>query len=96
MLLRLGLTFFPAMLLGLVLLAGMVLASPRFDEGRAALTPAPPAPDDRLPARKATEATREGGFRSGLAFGVLAAGLGFTALAGMAVLVTLVFVLATR
>jgi hypothetical protein len=78
-LLRLGLTFAPAMFLGVVLLAGLYLAT------AARPTPAPeaaPAPG--------------GSFRSGLAVGVLVAGLGFTALAGMALLLAIVFVLAAR
>jgi hypothetical protein len=79
-LLRLGLLFVPAMLLGVVLLAGLYLAFPG-------------------PGARTTEATAEPvgrDFRSGLAVGVLLAGLGFTALAGIAVLLSVVFVLAAR
>lgn len=78
-LLRLGLTFAPAMLLGVVLLAGLYLSTAR--RPAAVVEPA---------------SDGEGRFRSGLAVGVLVAGLGFTALAGMAVLLAVVFVLAAR
>jgi hypothetical protein len=84
-LLRLGLAFSPVMLLGLVLLAALYLTAP----GR--------GPSPRPLSRIAGEGVGgEGAFRSGLALGVLVAGLGFTVLAGMAVLVAVVFVLATR
>lgn len=78
-LLRLGLTFAPAMFLGVVLLAMMVLVT----------SPRPPAAVEAAP-------VAGGSFRSGLAVGVLVAGLGFTALAGMALLLAVVFVLAAR
>ncbi|HSR48667.1 MAG TPA: hypothetical protein VLL77_11865 [Anaerolineales bacterium] len=78
-LIRLGLTFAPAMFLGVVLLAGLYLAT------AARPIPVPQAAPDP-----------GGGFRSGLAVGVLVAGLGFTALAGMALLLAVVFVLAAR
>lgn len=78
-LLRLGLTFSPAMFLGVVLLAGLYLAT------AARPTPTPEA-----------AAAPVGSFRSGLAVGVLIAGLGFTALAGMALLLAVVYVLAAR
>jgi hypothetical protein len=84
-LIRLGLAFAPAMLLGLVLLAALYLAMP-------AGAPSPPTPSPALRER----GRGEGSFRSGLAVGVLVAGLGFTVLAGMAVLVSVVFVLAAR
>ena len=80
-LLRLGLAFSPAMLLGLVLLALLYLTLP--------------ARGVEIPVVD-TVATRRSGFRSGLALGVLVAGLGFTVLAGMAVLIAVVFVLAAR
>jgi hypothetical protein len=51
---------------------------------------ASPAPSDRALSLPSS------GLRSGLALGVLVAGLGFTALAGMATLVAVVFVLAAR
>jgi hypothetical protein len=100
-LLRLGLMFAPAMLLGLILLAGLYLAAPSrslAEPGQAVgasgrLPPvqvASPAPSDRALSLPSS------GLRSGLALGVLVAGLGFTALAGMATLVAVVFVLAAR
>jgi hypothetical protein len=104
-LLRLGLMFSPAMLLGLVLLAGLYLAAPgRVDSSElpampieVLLRPAPTVfgsePSDRF--QRASDSSQYG-FRSGLALGVLVVGLGFTALAGMATLVAVVFVLAAR
>jgi hypothetical protein len=80
-LLRLGLAFSPAMLLGLVLLAALYLT-------------VPPRTSEVQPLE--TDPSPGGGFRSGLALGVLVAGLGFTVLAGMAVLVAVVFVLVLR
>jgi hypothetical protein len=104
-LLRLGLMFSPAMLLGLVVLAGLYLAAPGRGELAEADTPVldPVSPrataarradrPDRL--QESFESSRQG-LRSGLALGVLVVGFGFTALAGMATLVAIVFVLATR
>ena len=80
-LLRLGLAFSPAMTLGLVLLAALYLTVPPRANEVPLVEIGPSA---------------GGGFRSGLALGVLVAGLGFTVLAGMAVLVAVVFVLVVR
>jgi hypothetical protein len=95
-LLRLGLMFSPAMLLGLVLLAGLYLAAPARAEALALVAAGSDRERDGEGPRGVLEASSEGGFRSGLALGVLVAGLGFSALAGMAVLVAVVFVLAAR
>jgi len=104
-LLRLGLMFSPAMLLGLVLLAGLYLATP--GRGGPAQAPAPafdsyprrspaaPGPDRRDQLQGSSESSQQR-FRSGLALGVLVVGLGFTALAGMATLLAVIFVLAAR
>jgi hypothetical protein len=96
-LLRLGLMFAPAMLLGVILLAGLYLAVPAGSlvEGRRTKLVREEAPggDFVPPARPVEPAS---GLRSGLALGVLVAGLGFTALAGMATLAAVVFVLAAR
>jgi hypothetical protein len=105
-LLRLGLMFSPAMLLGLVLLAGLFLAAPPRGE-RADATSQPldavpiraadgARPDRRDRPQAHSEASSQPGLRSGLALGVLVVGLGFTALAGMATLVAVIFVLAAR
>lgn len=59
----------------------------------AALYLAGPAAEDHLPAKAALKG---GSLRSGLALGVLVAGLGFTVVIGMAVLVAAIFVLAAR
>jgi hypothetical protein len=99
-LLRLGLMFSPAMLLGLVLLAGLYLAAPAMGgppssvETMATL-PAPAKGRGGRPWATAAAGTQQG-LRSGLALAVLVVGMGFTALAGMATLVTVVFVLVTR
>jgi hypothetical protein len=100
-LLRLGLMFSPAMLLGLVLLAGLYLAAPTMGT-----SPSPVEAVDRPTAEgvgeqgsrpwSAAAFGTQQGLRSGLALGVLVVGMGFTALAGMATLVTVVFVLASR
>lgn len=105
-LLRLGLLFSPAMLLGLVLLAGLYLATPARAEPAdvstrdirppASALPEPVPADRRDRPRADPGRPRDQGFRSGLALGVLVVGLGFTALAGMATLVAVVFVLAAR
>jgi hypothetical protein len=104
-LLRLGLMFSPAMLLGLVVLAGLYLAAPGRGEAievSAAAIDAEPrravagAGSDRPQRMQGTTDIAQQGLRSGLALGVLVVGLGFTALAGMATLVAIVFVLATR
>jgi len=91
-LLRLMLAFAPALLLGVVLLAALYLAVPRGEE------PAPTAGWEEGGAGEAAATVsvvgRAAHLRSGLAVGVLAAGFGFTALAGVAVLAVLVFVLA--
>jgi hypothetical protein len=90
-LLRLGLLFSPAMLLGLVLLAGLYLATPgRAEYASTSLPEVPPRSE------AGSRALHDRGFRSGLALGVLVVGFGFTALAGMATLVAVVFVLAAR
>ena len=104
-LLRLGLMFSPAMLLGLVLLAGLYLAAPGRSELAELPTPAlkalphrarAPLVSERRNQPQAAYESSQHGFRSGLALGVLVVGLGFTALAGMATLVAVIFVLAAR
>ena len=95
-LLRLGLAFSPVMLLGLVLLAALYLTVPARGNGLAAIAPRPSANFSSEGRGVEAAVPPDGGFRSGLALGVLVAGLGFTVLAGMAVLVSVVFVLATR
>jgi hypothetical protein len=100
-LLRLGLMFSPAMLLGLVLLAGLYLAAPGRGEPPAVTTPAfdahprraTAAPRSERPDRLQDGSETSQGLRSGLALGVLVVGLGFTSLVGMATLVAVVFVL---
>lgn len=91
-LLRLLLAFAPALLLGIVLLAALYLAAPRGEE------PAPSAGREEGSTGEAAATGsvvgRAADLRSGLAVGVLAAGFGFTALAGVAVLAVLIFVLA--
>jgi hypothetical protein len=100
-LLRLGLMFSPAMLLGLVLLAGLYLSAPA--RGERAEAPRPefgpvlkrreaPESAPAEPGSAGSESQTQR-LRSGLALGVLVVGLGLTALAGMATLVAIVFVL---
>jgi hypothetical protein len=100
-LLRLGLMFVPAMLLGLILLAGLYLAAPSrplAEPGQAVVASTRLPPVDVVSPTQSDGALSlpSSGLRSGLALGVLVAGLGFTALAGMATLVAVVFVLAAR
>ena len=102
-LLRLGLMFAPAMLLGLILLAGLYLAAPA---SGLLVEPSRPHPeavpirarDEVDPGSLIERSTRapEDRLRSGLALAVLVAGLGLTALAGVATLVAVVFFLAAR
>jgi hypothetical protein len=99
-LLRLGLMFSPAMLLGLVLLAGTLLVGPSaasrpIRPDRVWTCPATEDAPEKAPADLGTAGSesRAQRLRSGLALGVLVVGLGFTALAGMATLVAIVFIL---
>jgi len=104
-LLRLGLMFSPAMLLGLVLLAGLYLvapgrgepaqiAAPAFDSSPRS-SPAAPGLGRRDQFQGISESAQQR-FRSGLALGVLVVGLGFTALTGMATLLAVIFVLTAQ
>ncbi len=104
-LLRLGLMFSPAMLLGLVLLAGLYLVAPGRGEPAQIPAPAFDSSPRRSPAApglgrrdqfQGTSESSQKRFRSGLALGVLVVGLGFTALTGMATLLAVIFVLTAR